>query len=121
MNQPPIDDEAPERESIAALCARLAEDAKFLARAEIARVRAIIFRRIVRGRMAIFYMVGAALLGQSAVLIMLIGLLLFLRNHVGIVAATAIVMAAALLVAALLGWLAFRQIRRALSREDDLL
>ncbi|TPG22707.1 hypothetical protein EAH87_02610 [Sphingomonas koreensis] len=121
MNQPPIDDEAPERESIAALCARLAEDAKFLARAEVGRIRAVIFRRIIKGRMAIFYMVGAALLGQSAVLILLIGLLLFLRNHVGIVYATAIVTLTALAVSALLGWLAFSRVRHALSKEDDLL
>lgn len=122
MDQAPIDEDAAEaRESIADLCGQLVEDAKELARAEVARVRAILFRRMVKGRAAIVFAVASAALAQAAVLVLLVGLLLFLRRHVGTLGATAIVTVAALLVSALFGWLAFRQVKAALSKEDDLL
>lgn len=122
LDQEPTEGEAPDQQaSIGELCAQLIEDSKDFARAEIARVRAIIFRRIVKGRIAIFFMVASALLAQSAVLVLLLGLLMYLRIHVGIIGATAIVTVVALAASALFGWLAFRRIRHALSREDDLL
>lgn len=114
-------DAAETRESIADLCGDLVEDAKFLARAEVARVRAIIFRRIVKGRMALFFMVTSALLAQSAVLVLLVGLMLYLRIHVGIIGAALIVMALALIFSGLFAWLAFQRIKHALSKEDDLI
>ena len=122
MNQAPSDEDAPEtRDSIADLCRQLVEDAKELTRAEIALVRAIVFRRIVKGRLAILFVAACAVLAQSAVLVLLVGLLLALRRHVGILGATAIVTVAAVALSALFGWLAFRQVKLALSKEDDLL
>jgi hypothetical protein len=106
--------------SIADLCTQLVADTRLYVRAEIARFRALAFRRIVKGRMAIFFMVSSALLAQSAVLVMLVGLLMFLRNHVGIVWATAITTVLALVAAAIFGRLAFWQVRRAIGEEDDL-
>jgi len=121
MTEPPIDDNTPQRESIVELCEQLVDDAKLVARAEVARLRAIVFRRIVKGRMAVFFGVGSALLAQSAVLLLLVGLLIFLRRQVGILGATAIVMGVAIAASALFAWLAFRRVKMALSKEDDLL
>ena len=121
MTEPPIDDEAQPRESIADLCGELVDDAKELARAEVARVRAIVFRRVVKGRMAILFGLASALLAQSAMLLLLVGMLLYLRRHVGILPATAIVMAAAIAASALFAWLAYRRVKAALNKEDDLL
>jgi len=118
----PIDEDATEpRESIADLCGQLVEDAKSVARAEIARVRAVIFRRVVKGRLAIFFAVTSALLAQSAVLVLLVGLMLYLRIHVGIIGATLISMTVALLFSGLFAWLALQRVKQALSKEDDLL
>ena len=121
MTELPIDEDDQPRESIADLCGELVDDAKELARAEIARVRAIVFRRIVKGRLAILFGVASALLAQSAMLLLLVGMLLYLRRHVGILPATAIVMAAAVAASALFAWLAYRRVKAALSKEDDLL
>jgi len=115
------DDATGHDDSIVDLCGQLVDDAKLLALAEIGRIRAIIFRRLVKGRMAIFFMVASALLAQSAVLILLLGMLMYLRIHVGILGATAIVMVVAMLLSLLFGWFAFHRVKRALSREDDLL
>lgn len=119
----PIDDDqaAAARESIADLCGELVDDAKLLARAELARVRAIIFRRIVKGRMAILFAIASALLAQSASLLLLVGMLLYLARHVGIIAATVIVMAIAVAASGLFAWLAFQRVKKALSKDDDLL
>jgi hypothetical protein len=121
VSDAPIEDDTETRESIAELCGDLVEDAKFLARAEVARVRAIIFRRLVKGRMAVAFAVASALLAQSAVLVLLVGLLLYLRIHVGIVGATLISMAVALIASGLFGWLAFQRVKHALGKEDDLI
>lgn len=122
MSDAPIDEEAlGPRETIGGLCDQLVEDAKFLARAEIARVRAIVFRRVVKGRLAIFFAATSALLAQSAVLVLLVGLMLYLRIHLGIIGATLISMAVALIFSGLFAWLAFQRVKRALRKEDDLL
>lgn len=121
MTDTPNDAADSSRETIVDLCEDLVEDAKFLARAEIFRVRAILFRRMVKGRIAVFYMVTSALLAQAAGLVLLLGLLMYLRIHVGILGATAIVTVGAIIMSGLFAWLAFRKIKRALSKEDDLL
>ena len=120
MNEPPTEDDTP-RESIADLCGQLIDDGKELARAEVARARAIVFRRVVKGRMAILFAVASALLAQSASLLLLVGLLLYLRRFVGILPATGIVMVLAMAVSALFAWLAFQHVKKMLSTEDDLL
>ena len=121
MDEAPIEDDTETRESIADLCGELIEDAKWLARAEVARIRAIIFRRLVKGRMAIFFIAASALLAQSAVLVLLVGLMLYLRIHLGIIGATVISMAVALIFSGLFAWLAFQRVKHALRKEDDLL
>lgn len=119
MEESPIDDEAERRESIAELGTRLIADAHFYIRAEVGRFRALIFRRIVKARLAILFLVSSALLAQSAVLVLLVGALMLLRRYVGIIWSTAIVTLAALIIAAICGWLAMAYIRRALTEEDD--
>jgi hypothetical protein len=122
VSDAPIDEEdTGPRESIADLCDQLAQDARFLARAEIARVRAIVFRRIVKGRLAIFFAATSALLAQSAVLVLLVGLMLYLRIHLGIIGATLVSMAVALIFSGLFAWLALQRVKHALRKEDDLL
>ena len=122
MTDSPSDDEAAApRESIADLCREVVDDGKALARAEIARVQAILFRRIAKGRMAILFVVASALLAQSASLLLLVGMLIYLRRFVGILGATGIVMAVAIAGSGLFAWLAFRRVKLALSKEDDLL
>lgn len=121
MTEPPIDDDTAPRESIADLCEQLVDDAKQVARAEAARVRAIVFRRMVKGRVAVLLAVASALLAQSASLVLLVGIMIFLRRYVGILGATAIVTATAIGISALFAWLAFRHVRTALSKEDDLI
>lgn len=109
-----------ERESIADLCRALMADGKELTRAELARIRATVARRVVKGRPAIVYGILAALTAQAAIVTLLAGLLLFLEPYVGILTATAIVTLAALGVVGLLAWLAVRHIKAAFSSKDDL-
>ena len=124
MDQAP-NDTAPEADardaSIAELCGQLVDDAKEFGRAEIARVRAIVFRRVVKGRLAILFGLACAVLALAAVLVLLVGVLMFLSRHVGVLGATAIVTVGAALAAALCGWLAFQRVKLALGKEDDLL
>ncbi|HEU4960932.1 MAG TPA: hypothetical protein VFT56_11040 [Sphingomonas sp.] len=121
MDQAPNDNTPESDASIAELCGQLVDDAKEFGRAEISRVRAIIFRRIVKGRLAILFGFACAALALAAMLVLLVGVLLFLSRHIGVLAATAIVTVGAALAAALCGWLAFRRVKLALSKEDDLL
>lgn len=107
-------------EGILELCSDIVANAKILVRAEIGRLRALAFRRLVKSRLAVLFMVSSALLVQSAVMVMLVGLLLFLHSYVGIVWATVISMVIALVAAAILGRLAFWQIKRAVGEADDL-
>lgn len=107
-------------EGILELCGDIVANAKILVRAEIGRLRALAFRRLVKSRLAVLFMVSSALLVQSAVMVMLVGLLLFLHNYVGILWATVISMVIALVAAAILGRLAFWQIKRAVGEADDL-
>lgn len=113
-------DAGPRQESLGALFGQLSDDAKSYARAEIGRVRALIFRRVVKARLAILLMVSAALLTQSAVLVLLTGLLLYLAPHVGVIWATVICMVMALIVAGIMARLAFWQVRRAVGDKEDL-
>jgi hypothetical protein len=107
-------------ETIFDLCGDVVTNAKILVRAEIGRLRALAFRRLVKSRLAVLFMVSSALLTQSAVMVMLVGLMMFLHHYVGILLATLISMVIALVAAGILGWLAFRQIKRAVGEADKL-
>lgn len=120
MTEPTTDGDDAPRESIADLCGELIDDAKQLGRAELTRMQALVFRGIVKVRMAVVFAVASALLAQSASLLLLVGLLIYLRRYVGILGATGIVMALAIAGSALFGWLAFRRVKAVLGKEDDL-
>lgn len=120
ITSPAREEAGPRQESLAALFGQLSDNGKAYVSAEIARVRALLFRRVVKARLAILLMVSAALLTQSAVLVLLTGLLLFLAPHVGVIWATVICMVMALVVAGIMARLAFWQVRRAVGDKDDL-
>src|ERR1700754_243536 len=93
-----------------ALIGQLFEDALALARAEVRLGKARAYDLLRRSRTALVLLVGALLLVQAAVIALVLGLVLTLVPLVGPAFAGLILMAAALLLAALLAWLAVRQI-----------
>src|SRR5882757_6898301 len=103
--QPPDDD------SIGTLFSRLIDDAERFVRAEIRLYRAQLFHRIGEARTAILLGAAAFLLAQSAIIGMVVGLVLILRQPLGPVGATVVVGGGALIVAAVLARIAIAKIR----------
>jgi hypothetical protein len=93
-----------------ALIGQLFEDALALARAEVRLGKARAYDLLRRSRTALILLIAALLLVQGAVMALMIGLVLALAPLVGPAFAGLILMALALLLAALLAWLAVRHI-----------
>ena len=104
--------------SIAALIARLSDQARDFVRAELRLARAIIVDRVISARAAALCLVLALVLVQAAFIALLIGLILALVPLVGALGATAIVAGGAVAVAGVLAWTALRQIRAATRIEE---
>ena len=113
MSQPP-----PE-ESIAALAGRLVDDGKQFVRAEVALYRARLMPRIGNIRNAAILGVTALFLLQAILTAALVGLILILLPATGAGGATAIVVVGGLAVTALLGWLAWTQLRGAMAADKE--
>lgn len=107
-----------EDESIAALLARLIEDAERFVRAELRLYRADLFSRVTDARTAIVMMLAGFLLAQSAVIALLVGLIVILRRPLGAVGATAAVVGTALVLAVVLAKIALGKISKATAIED---
>ena len=104
--------------SIAALIARLSDQARQFAQAELRLARAIIVDRVISARAAALCLVLALVLVQAAFIALLIGLILALVPLVGALGATGIVAGGAVVVAGVLAWIALRQIRAATRIEE---
>lgn len=102
-----------EEPGIAALAMLAIEDAKRWGRAEVAYYRALAGERGTDAGVGLALGLAALAIAQAALAAMLVGLVLSLAPIVGALGATAIVVLIALLVVALLGWLAIGRFRRA--------
>jgi hypothetical protein len=100
------------QESIGALLSRLVEDGKSFARAEIGYYRTLALAKLGEATGGLVLGMVALVLLLSAVTALLVGLILTLATLVGPGFATLIVILATLLVAGLLGWLAYRHMLR---------
>jgi hypothetical protein len=103
----------PEEPGIATLAMQAVDDAKRWARAEIAYGKALAGERGVDAGVGVGLGLAALALAQAVVVALLVGIVLTLAPHVGPGIATLIVVVAALIVTALLGWLALNRVRRA--------
>lgn len=104
--------EEQEEESIGALIGRLAEDGKGYARAEIGYYRTLAASKLGEARAGLILGAAALVIALCAVTALIVGLILSLSTLVGPGLATLIVIAGALALAGLLGWLAWRQVGR---------
>lgn len=104
--------------SIAALFARLIDDAERVVRAELRLYRAEFISRVGAARSAIVLIVVALLLAQAALIAMVLGLLLILRHPLGEVGATILIVLVSLGIAALLVRVALGKVRQITDFKD---
>lgn len=109
---------APETdETIGELLTRLADDAKAFGQAEVDYYRTLARERLRAGRTSL-WMGGVALaLGLASGVALVVGLVLTLTPLVGPGFATLIVVVVTLGLSALMGWLAWQQIKRVLGNK----
>lgn len=100
-------------ESIPSLVARLVDEGKQFARAEVNFYRARLTPRVAEARNAAILAVVALSLAQALIVAGLVGLILWLARWWGPGGATAAVIGGGLLVVALLAWLAMGQAKKA--------
>jgi hypothetical protein len=93
-----------------ALIGQLFEDALSLAKAEVRLAKARVYDLLRRSRTALILLVAALLLVQGSMVALMLGLVLTLAPLVGPAFAGLILLAAGLVLAGLLGWLALRHI-----------
>jgi hypothetical protein len=98
--------------SIAHLFSRLIDDAERFVRAEIRLYRAEMLSRVGEARTAIILGVVALFLAQSAIIALVLGLLLILKDPLGEVWATILIVIVSLGTAALLVQIAVTKVRR---------
>jgi hypothetical protein len=98
------------------LLVRLGDDARGYARAEIDYYRAVAAERLLLARGALLAGALALSLAIAAAVGLVVGIILTLATLVGPGWSTLIVVSASLLMAALLGWTAWRGIQRAIGK-----
>lgn len=101
-----------QEESIGELLGRLADDGKSFARAEVGYYRTLTTRKLGEAKTGLIFGVAALVLALSAITALLVGLILSLATLIGPGLATLAVVLGTLLVAGLLGWLAYKQMLR---------
>jgi len=105
--------------TIAGLFSQLIEDAKGFVRAEIRLYRAELFGRLDEAKIAVLLGVLSVLIANATIVAGLVGLVLVLRRYIGSGLATVVVVGGALALAAALGWLALRGMRKATAIGSD--
>ncbi|MBA4211319.1 MAG: phage holin family protein [Sphingomonas sp.] len=105
-------------DSIAALVARLIDQADRYARAELRFARALLIERLIAARVGAICLVVALVLLQGALIALLVGLMLTAAPVMGTLAATVVVTSGAISVAGILGWIALRQFNQATRVEE---
>lgn len=106
-----------EEESIGTLIGRLVEDGKSYAHAEIGYYRTLVASKLGEAKLGLIFGLAALVIALCAVTALLVGLILSLATLVGPGWATLIVILAALALAGLLGWLAYKRIQRLFGSE----
>ncbi|MBO9622792.1 MAG: phage holin family protein [Sphingomonas sp.] len=101
-----------QEESIGELFGRLVEDGKGFARAELGYYRAVAADKLAQAKAGLILAGVALLLALAGAIALVVGLVLTLAALIGPGWATLVVVLATLLVAALLGWLAWRHFQR---------
>jgi uncharacterized membrane protein len=103
---------------IASLAMRTVEDAKRWGRAEVAYYKALAGERGADAGVAAGLAFAAWTIGQAALVALLVGLVLTIAPATGAGVATLIVVAVALVIAAILGFVALGRFRRAMRGGD---
>jgi len=80
----------PKQETIGALLARLIEDGRRLAQAELALFRADLYRRIARARIGALLLLVGAIMGQAAAVTLLVTLAFLLSPIIGLLGGSAV-------------------------------
>lgn len=111
--------ESDSEDSIAALFARLIEDAEHFVRAELRLYRADLFRRLREARSAIILILIGFLFAQSAIIALLVGLIVILRPVLGAIGATASVVGGSVIVAAIMARIALGKLNKATEIKDS--
>lgn len=102
----------PSDEGFPAVVSRVIDDAKEVARAEIALVKAQAFAKLAAYRAAAILFAAAGLIALLAAIGLVVGLILTLATQIGPGLATLAVVGVFLLVAGLLGWLGSRRLKQ---------
>lgn len=92
-----------EEPGVANLVGRLVDDSRTLVSAEIALYKAKAGERVSAYKSAVIFFAAAAVLALSALIALLVGLILSLATVIGPLAATAVVVVAVFVIAAILG------------------
>lgn len=107
----------PEQESIGALLARLVEDGRQLARAELALFRTDLYRRIARARIGALLLLMGAIMGQAAAVTLLVTLSFVLTPYIGRLGGSAVSVA---LGAGFAVWAIRKGVRELIMIAEDL-
>jgi len=106
----------PEQEPIGALFARLVEDARGVAKAELALARTDFYRRLGRARLGALFLLVGAMMGQAAAVTFLVTLSFLLQPHLGRLGAASV---SVLLGLGLAAWLIRTGIRKLMLVVED--
>ncbi len=107
----------PEQEPIGALLARLVEDGRRLARAELALFRTDLYRRIARARIGALLLLMGAIMGQAAAVTLLVTLSFVLTPYIGRLGGSAVSVALGVGIAV---WAIRRGVRELITIAEDL-
>jgi hypothetical protein len=116
---PAVSADVEARPALGELFARLVDELRAMVDAEIALYRAEAIKRGLTAGVAAGLMIGALTLAQGALIATLVGLILWLAPVIGTGFSIVAVVSAALVIAALLAWLGFRQIGRMVDPDAD--
>jgi hypothetical protein len=83
----------PEQETIGALLARLVEEGRTLAKAELALFRTDFYRRLARARIGALLLLVGAIMGQAAAVTLLVTLAFMLTPFIGLLGGSAVALA----------------------------
>lgn len=104
-------DDPPGQEGIATLLSRAIAEGEQFVRAEIEVRQARLAAKVDEARNAVVFALGALILASLALIALVVGALLILAPRLGPITATVIVVGILVLMAALLGWMASKQVK----------
>ncbi|WP_417594702.1 phage holin family protein [Parasphingorhabdus sp.] len=108
-----------EARSLASQLTGLIEDVRILAHAEVEYYRTKLSVNMAATKRVVTLFGGAVVIGTTAIIALILGILLVLSEHLGPLAATAIVVGTALLIASIMMSMAIKQAKKLPLDEND--